>query len=99
MQMVIRIDSYPISSGLVPLSITTQIVNSEPITLLVRLVSRTELLPTAKDFIEAENLLPEIVSRAGLVEETAFSSIVELSHTAALDGTHLYQMQLSVENS
>ena len=97
--MVNRIDNHPISSDLIPLSITTQIVNSNPATVMVWLVTREELLPTAKDFIANQNLVPEIVSRAGLDEEIVFTTITEITHTAATDGSHTYKMQLDVSNS
>jgi hypothetical protein len=97
--MVNRIDNHPISSDLVPLSITTQVVNSSPLTVMSWLVTRELLLPTAKAYIVAQNLTPEIISRAGLDEETTFSAITEITHTAATDGSHTYKMQFDVANS
>ena len=97
--MVTRIDKHPISSDIVVLSITTAVINSIPATVMTTVVTRIELLPTAKDYIEANNLVPEIVSRAGLDEEIVFTTITEVDHTTAADGTHTYKMQLDAANS
>lgn len=66
---------------------------------MATLVTREELLPTAVEYIEANNLTPEVISRAGLEEETQFSTITESSHTIASNGTHTYKMQLDAANS
>jgi hypothetical protein len=97
--MVTRIDNYPISSGLVVLSITTAVINTAPATVVVTLVTREELLPTAVAYIEAQNLVPEIISRAGLDEEIQFTTVIEESHTTASNGNHTYKMQLDATNS
>lgn len=97
--MVTQIEKQPIASGLVVLSITTSVINSSPATVMAWLVTRIELLPTAKDYIEAQNLVPEIVSRAGLDEEIIFTTIIEVDHTTASDGTHTYKMQFDAANS
>jgi len=97
--MVTQIEKQPISSGLVVLSITTSVINSSPATVKVTLVAREELLPTSTDYITAQNMLPEIVSRAGLEEDVEFTTITEESHTTASNGNHIYKMQLDAANS
>jgi len=70
-----------------------------PAAVLAVLVTRQVLTPTAVAYIETQNLVPEIVSRAGLDEEIQFTTITEISHTTATDGTHTYRMQLDAANS
>ena len=97
--MVTRIDNHPISSGLIVLSVTTAVINMTPATVVATLITREALLPTAVVYIQTENLVPEIISRAGLDEEIVFTTITEESHTTASNGNHTYKMQLDAANS
>ncbi len=95
--MVQRIDDYPIPSGIVEMSAVASVVNGQVSTVDTWIVSQDELLPTAADFIQNNDLLSEITSQAGIDEETAYSSINQVSYTI-VDGLHSYTLSLVVTN-
>ena len=93
--MATRIDFYPLSHRLVEASLATEVSGGQVSKVKVWLRSRIELLPTALQFITDNSLLPEIISRAALDEETTFSSSQQLSYTTEGD-YHLYQLEYTV---
>jgi len=96
--MVPNIQFYPTTHRLVDAAIATQKVNNAVTKITVWLRSRIELLPTSVDFIETNNLLPEIISKSGMEEDLSFSTKTEESYTVD-DGRHLYQLMLLVASS
>jgi len=92
------IDRYPISSGVVRMSIGTTVVNGQVATIRVKLLAQEELLPSSTAWITANNLLPEIISRAALNEDTTFSTMLETAHTVQ-SVYHAYEIQLDVASS
>jgi len=93
--MITNIQFYPTSHRLVDAAIATQKVNNEVTKLTVWLRARIELLPTSIVFIEDNDLLPEIVSKAGMEEDLTFAAKTEESYTVE-DGRHLYQLMLLI---
>jgi len=96
--MVQRVDDYPIKSGIITMSAVASLVDGVPSTVTAWVVSMEELLPTAADFIQNNNLLPEITSRAGLNEETVYSAINQVSYSVVNDH-HTYVLSLVVSSS
>jgi len=97
--MTTLIDNYPISSGVVSLSVGTTVVDGQVATIHVKLLTLEELLPTSTDWVTNNNLLPEIISRAALSEETTFSAMNELSHSTQDSPYHKYELQLDVAST
>ena len=96
--MATIIDNYPISSGVVRMSIGTSTVDGEVATVHVKLLTLEELLPTSPTWVTANNLLPEIISRAALHEEATFSAINETAHTTQ-DAYHKYELTFDVASA
>ena len=91
-----NVDQHPISSDLIQMTATTELSNGQPSIVVVKLLTRTVLLPTAAEYVEA-NLLPEIVSRAGLVDTIIFATIAESSYQEIDPRHHSYEMQLTID--
>ncbi len=96
--MIANIQFYPTSHRLVEGALATQKVNNDVTKITVWLRSRIELLPTSVQFIEDNNLLPEMVSKSGLEETLTFAAKTEESYVVE-DGRHLYQLMLLVTST
>ncbi len=96
--MATIIDNHPISSGVVRMSVGTSTVNGQVATVHVKLTTLEALLPTSTSWITTNNLLPEIISRAALREETTVSAMTETAHTTQ-DAYHKYEITFDVANS
>ena len=90
-----NVDQHPISSDLIQMTATAELSNGLPSLISVRLHTRSVLLPTAAEYLEA-NLLPEIISRAGLVSTITFSTIAESSYQEIDPWNHNYEMHLTI---
>jgi hypothetical protein len=90
-----HIEKYPLASPLVEWSIATERVNARVSKITVDLLSRVILTPTAKAYFEANHLLPEVLSKAGLPEETSYSVLQQLSYAPA-GAYYQYRLQLTI---
>lgn len=93
-----RIEQSPLGSNLVSLSVATSLVDDVPKIIKVKLEAVETLLPSAKDYVEDNDMLPEIVSIAGLDETTEFSAITETSQSV-LNGHYLYTLSMTIQDS
>ena len=96
--MATIIDNHPISSGVVRMVVGTSTVDGLVATIHVKMTTLEELLPTSVEWITANNLLPEIISRAALREETTFSAMTETAHTTQ-DAYHKYEFTFDVAST
>lgn len=95
--MTTRISTYPIPSGIVVLSAVASVSNGSPTAVTAWIASRDALLPDSVTFIEDEGIVPEIVSRAGVEEDVAFTTISQVSYEVVAS-LHKYKLQLDVSN-
>lgn len=96
--MATIIDTYPIPSGVVRMAVATSTVDGQVATVFVKLTTLEELLPTSTQWVTTNNLLPEIISRAALNQETTFSTITETAHTTQNE-YHKYELSLDVAST
>jgi hypothetical protein len=89
------IEHYPLASPLVEFSIATELSNARISKILVDLLSRIILTPDSKTYFEANNLLPEVLSKAGLPEGTTYSVLQQLSY-APTGEYYQYRLQLTI---
>jgi len=86
---------YPRGSKVIRLSVSTETSEGVVTKVMVKMVAREQLTPTSTDYLQNSGLLPEVVSRAGLVETTTFSTYTETSATT-LNGEYVYLLELGV---
>lgn len=89
------IEHYPLASPLVEMSIATELTNARVSKILVDLLSRIILTPDSKIYFETNNLLPEVLSKAGLSEDTTYSVFRQLSYAPAGE-YYQYRLQLTI---
>ena len=87
---------FPTSNQLVDMALVTGVVDGRITSINVWLRSLITLTPTAIAYVEANNLVPEIISKAGISEQTTFLSKSEVSATTEGD-KYLYQLQFIVD--
>lgn len=92
------VEKQPLSSGLIRMSVATALVNGVAATLKVKMTAAEALQPSSTQFIEQNDMLPEIRSRAGLAEDVEFTTITETSYDVVND-YHEYEVQIDVANS
>jgi hypothetical protein len=92
------IEKQPLSSGLIQMSIATALVNGVAASIKVKMTAAEELLPTATDYLQQNNMLAEIRSRAGLAEDLTFTTLVETGYEV-VNTYHEYEIQIDVANS
>lgn len=93
--MATHIDYHPTSNRLVQAALATELISGRVSKVKVWLKALIELTPTAVDFIQNNNLVPEFRSKAGIDEETEFSAYTQLSYEVE-DVYHVYELQLTV---
>lgn len=93
-----HIEKYPLASPLVEWSFATELVNDRVSKITVDLLSRILLTPDSTTYFTANNLLPEVLSKAGLSEGTVYSVLKELSYTLA-EYYHKYRLQLTISTT
>ncbi len=71
------VDIYPIATKIVRSSVTTTISLGVTSQITVRLIAMEALTPNAAQYIQTNNLTSEIISRAGLREDTIISSYTQ----------------------
>jgi hypothetical protein len=90
-----RIEEYPLASPLVTMSLATEISEGAVSKILVDLVSLVVLAPTATAYFISNDLLPEVLSRAGLPETTTYATLTQLTYV--VDGDcHRYRLQMTI---
>lgn len=90
----VRIDHYPVAGPLVSLALATEQSNGQVSKLILDLTARAALTPTAREYFEANDLLPEVLSRAGLCESAEYVAISQVSASQS-GGLYLYRLQLT----
>jgi hypothetical protein len=90
-----HIEQYPLASPLVSWSIATELTDDRVSKITVDLLSRIVLTPDSKTYFETNNLLPEVLSKAGLPETTTYSVLQQLSYATA-GQYYKYRLQLTI---
>lgn len=90
-----RIEEYPLAGPLVGMSLVTEISEGAVSKILVDLVSLIVLTPTSTGFFTDNDLLPEVLSKAGLPDTTVYATLTQLTYV--VDGVyHRYRLQMTI---
>lgn len=90
-----HIKTYPLASPLVEWSFATEVVDGRVSKITVDLLSRIVLTPSSTAYFTDNNLLPEVLSKAGLLETVTYSVLKELSYVP--EGQyHKYRLLLTI---